>query len=359
MFDDAELKAFLADDWRQRCKVFRQVISPDETPLSLEGICELTTDDRVESRLISPDYEVIHGPFEMDTSVASLLPAQHMLMVQCLEQLEQSVAAMLKTSFGFIPAWQVDDVMASAGETGASCGAHFDHYDVFLVQHTGSKIWHLDEGGHLEEDLRTDCDVRLLKEFNATETVTLEPGDVLYVPPGFGHHGICDGTSITLSVGIRNPTHAELLDDIATHAIVNFGSNAPLDPDLHVGGTALPHDLIDEFTGSLHAMMNSTVLMRWYGCFVTQLREPALLPEPVEFDERQKQFTVTLPSRLAWTQDEHSVLLFANGGVIQLPPAARDWVPDFCRERKLSTDALSDDESRHCLELLVELSVIS
>ncbi len=350
-------QTFLRDDWRKRCRVFKGAIDPAGIPVTLADLCKLTEDERVESRMISPDFEVIHGPFEMDSSSDEQLPSGHMLMVQCLEQLLPSVAEMLATDFGFIPAWQVDDVMASAGLTGANCGAHFDHYDVFLVQHSGRKTWHLDDGGHLEEELAADYDLRLLNDFQPTETHELEPGDVLYVPPGFGHHGICDGTSITLSVGIRNPTHTELLDDIATHALVKFGSNTPLDPYLHVGGTALPHDLIDDFQGALHAMLNTTVLMRWYGCFVTRLREPELLPAPAELND-QKLFEVTLASRLAWTQDEHSVLLFANGEVYQLPPAARDWVPALCKDRRLSIESLEDDASRDCLAQLVAASVL-
>ena len=36
----------------------------------------------------------------------------------------------------------------------ASCGPHFDRYDVFLLQLSGSKTWQLDAGAHQEHQLQ-------------------------------------------------------------------------------------------------------------------------------------------------------------------------------------------------------------
>ena len=99
--------------------------------------------------------------------------------------------ALLQTEFTFLPLWQVDDVMASLGQSGASCGPHFDRYDVFLLQLSGSKSWQLDAGAHQEHQLQQDSELRLLERFEPSCSVQCEPGDVLYVPPGVGHNGIC------------------------------------------------------------------------------------------------------------------------------------------------------------------------
>jgi 50S ribosomal protein L16 3-hydroxylase len=49
----------------------------------------------------------------------------------------------LITEFDFIPRWRFDDVMISYAATGGSVGPHFDYYDVFLLQGTGRRRWHL------------------------------------------------------------------------------------------------------------------------------------------------------------------------------------------------------------------------
>ena len=57
--------------------------------------------------------------------------------------------------------------------------------------------------------------IKLLRTFEATHEWTLEPGDMLYLPPGVPHHGVAIGECLTYSIGMRAPSRAELLVDFA------------------------------------------------------------------------------------------------------------------------------------------------
>lgn len=91
-------------------------------------------------------------------------------------------------------------------------GAHVDDFDVFLIQAEGRREWRIEETPQLEDEFRQGLDIKLLKRFKPTKTWVLEPGDMLYLPPRFAHHGIAKGDGcMTISVGFRAPSHTELL----------------------------------------------------------------------------------------------------------------------------------------------------
>lgn len=45
----------------------------------------------------------------------------------------------------------------------------------------------------------------------------LEPGDMLYLPPGHAHHGIAADACMTYSIGFRAPTYQELVTQFLVH----------------------------------------------------------------------------------------------------------------------------------------------
>ncbi|MFT7220516.1 MAG: 50S ribosomal protein L16 3-hydroxylase [Candidatus Azotimanducaceae bacterium] len=360
MLSDEALKTFKRDVWRQKAQVFKSAIDVSQYSLSSQDICELATNELVESRLIGDDHSLQLGPFELDTSDTDLLPEGTMLLVQCLEQHLVQIDRFVTDQFSFMPRWQIDDVMASLGDQGASCGAHFDQYDVFLVQHTGSKQWQLDDGNHQESDLSSDADIRLLRTFTPTQTFNLEPGDVLYVPPGMGHFGVCPKTSITLSVGIRHPTPAELLADLSEFALEQLTSNEPMTTGLF-SEQSLPTDAMADINHQLSQVLGESVVKRWYGSYVTRLKEPELLDEFIGDDaiEYLGSARASLPSRMAWSATQDNTLLFANGEVYELPSSDQTWVETLCRERILNVPVESvSPEGAECLDVLIDTGAI-
>ena len=354
MLTGDRLTEFQTHYWRRQACVFRNAVDISAYPIGIKDVCELALSELVESRMINPDYELFLGPFERSDESDGFLPENHLLLVQCLEQHLDAAASLLSDQFHFIPTWQVDDVMATVGGTGATCGAHFDQYDVFLLQHQGNKRWQLDDGGHIESDLDDNQEVRLLKGFKKTQTYDLAPGDVLYVPPGVGHFGICDGLSLTLSIGIRNPTPAELLGDLSEFMIEGLAENRPMNHQLYGADSGLPAAVADELFGEVSRLFSPATLQRWYGCYVTRLREPELLcPDDTREYTKGMNLLAALPSRMSYARVDQIFYLFVNGDAFYLTDDDEAWVVTLCRTRKLPTDCHPSSEGIDCLQSLL------
>jgi 50S ribosomal protein L16 3-hydroxylase len=64
-----------------------------------------------------------------------------------------------------------------------------DQYDVFLLQAQGQRRWQIDADPRAPRDFRPDVELKLLQSFKPSHDWVLEPGDMLYLPPGVPHHG--------------------------------------------------------------------------------------------------------------------------------------------------------------------------
>jgi len=115
----------------------------------------------------------------------------------------------------------MDDVMVSLAPVHGTVDAHIDSYDVFLIQGQGRRRWEVDRRS--TADYRPGLDLRILKRFRVQDSWVLEPGDMLYVPPGVGHRGVTvpgnAGIALTYSVGFRAPSLADLLSTLLTRAL--------------------------------------------------------------------------------------------------------------------------------------------
>jgi len=101
--------------------------------------------------------------------------------------------------------------MVSYAVDGGSVGPHTDNYDVFLLQARGQRHWQIQTENINEHDIRSDTELRILNHFIANDEWTLNPGDILYLPPGIAHHGIAVGDCMTFSIGFRAYSDVELL----------------------------------------------------------------------------------------------------------------------------------------------------
>jgi 50S ribosomal protein L16 3-hydroxylase len=204
------LKAFFAHSWQKKPQLFRQAIPGFSPLLSAQALIELADDDAVESRLIkrsSTRWQLEHGPFEPE-QIPSLKKKNWTLLVQGVD-LHLDAAHELLKQFRFIPDARLDDLMISLASDGGGVGPHFDSYDVFLLQAWGRREWRI---GPLKDlSLRKDAPVKLLEHFEPSDSFVLEPGDMLYVPPNWGHDGIAQGPCMTYSIGFRAPSRSEFL----------------------------------------------------------------------------------------------------------------------------------------------------
>ena len=205
-------KAFLQDYWQKRPLLVRQAVPAFGGFIGKQALFALAAGDNADSRLVerSPVWRVTHGPIPR-RDFARLPQRDWTLLVNGLN-LHSAEADALLARFSFVPWSRLDDVMISYAVDGGGVGPHVDSYDVFLLQGPGRRRWRLmppATGGKPFRDV-AKAPLKLIADFRPTQDMTLEPGDMLYLPPGWGHDGTAIGTCQTYSIGFRAPDGAEL-----------------------------------------------------------------------------------------------------------------------------------------------------
>ena len=329
---------FLRDYWQKRPLLVRQAFPGFQSPISPEDLAGLACEESALSRIVLHDrrrdrWELRTGPF--DEAMFPELPRQDWtLLVQDVDKWDMDIRDLLH-AFRFLPAWRLDDIMVSFAAPGGSVGAHVDQYDVFLLQAQGHRRWQIDSRPGAPLDFRDDVELKLLSRFDADHDWVLGPGDMLYLPPGVPHHGVAEDACLTFSVGMRAPSRAELMVDLAEELAASLPDEARYaDPDLQP-----PEDAweIDEAAFSrLRAALadlqslDETRLRTWFGRFITQYRAggeiaaPARPPGTAAVASALDQGGMLLRhphSRVAWTRDGRKARLFANGLVLPMGPA--------------------------------------
>ncbi len=249
---------------------FPDLITPDE-------VAGLSCDKRVESRLIlekggKHPWELRRGPFK--PSVFSKLPKSHWtILVNGVDRFVPQIHGLLD-SFSFIPFWRIDDVMISVAYDQGNVGAHVDNFDVFLVQAHGKREWLIEDRPVLKDDFVPDLPIRLLKRFKPTHRWVLEPGDILYLPPRFPHHGIAQGDRcMTISVGFRAPTIHEVMNGLVSKVLAEGDETLRYsDPDLRVQrpGEIAPNAIAKIKHAVEREMLSPSFISDWLGQYITE-----------------------------------------------------------------------------------------
>jgi 50S ribosomal protein L16 3-hydroxylase len=323
-----DIDLFLRDYWQKRPLLIRcpwdrwdNVLAPDE-------LAGLACEEDVESRLIirGPNgLKVENGPLP-EERFADLGDAPWTLLVQAVDHHAPQVAGLIEP-FRFIPNWRIDDVMVSYATDGGGVGAHFDQYDVFLIQGLGRRRWRVGPRCDSETPLMPHEDLRLIADFQATDEWTLEAGDILYVPPCYAHDGVAVGDDcMTYSVGFRAPSRAELIEGWCQHqAEILTEEDRYSDPGIVV--QANPGEITAPVLDRLHAMVMNALsdrdaFARWFGLYnsLPKYAEADWRPEePIDQAEVEAWLAQGMPlqrnpaSRFSFIRQDGAILLFADG----------------------------------------------
>lgn len=201
--------AFMRRHWQKKPLLVRQALPGVQPPLTRAALFELATSDDVESRLVvrhGARWTLRHGPLAR-RALPPLRQGGWTLLVQGLDTQLDAAHALL-ARFRFVPQARLDDLMISYASDGGGVGPHVDSYDVFLVQVHGRRRWRW--GRVTDPALVPDVPLKILRRFEPEHDEVLEPGDLLYLPPGWGHDGVAVGECMTCSVGFRAPRDDEL-----------------------------------------------------------------------------------------------------------------------------------------------------
>ena len=323
---------FLRDYWQKRPLLVRAAFADFRNPVAPDDLAGLACEELALSRIAIHEpkrdrWTLRNGPFA--ESDFSKLPGTHWtLLVQDVDKWDADVAALL-AHFSFLPTWRIDDVMVSYAEDGGSVGAHVDQYDVFLLQGLGRRRWEISADGDAPKEFRTDAELKLLREFMPTHDWLLEPGDMLYLPPGLPHRGIAAGACMTYSIGMRAPSQADLLGDFVDHLIERLPEEARYtDADLTPahGDGEIDDAAIARVARAMPWLKFDTpaasALRVWFGRFITRYRSAQLAAAP---PRRLSDATFLRAvasgasvrrnpwSRCAWMRDGRAAILFIAG----------------------------------------------
>lgn len=361
---DFDVERFLRDTWQKRALLIKNPwgASGWHNPIEPDELAGLAVEKGVESRLItqaetaatqdsdtrSESWQLEEGPLPEDR-FAHLGRDPWTLLVQAVDHHVPDVAALIEP-FRFIPDWRIDDVMVSYATDGAGVGAHYDQYDVFLIQGKGRRRWQVGAKCDESTPLLPHGDLRLLAHFEPTEEWVLEPGDILYVPPGIAHNGIAVGDDcMTYSIGFRAPSRAELIADWSDAVLDNLTEDdrySDADPfSLDLAGTN-PGEITPKALDRLHAMITEALsdraaFARWFGGYVTTPKYPdidwtpeeALSEEGVRDALTNGATLVRNPaSRFSYVREADKVLLFVNGEMFECEGDVAEFAVKLCDE---------------------------
>ena len=334
---------FLARHWQKTPLLIRQAIPGWTSPITPDELAGLACEEGVESRLVTRrrgKWAMRHGPFE-ETDFAKLPAKDWSLLVQGVDLWEPAVAA-LRDRFRFVPDWRLDDVMVSYAPPGGGVGAHVDQYDVFLLQGLGRRRWRIGGGIEIRPAWLPDQPLKLLADFQPAEEWVLEPGDMLYLPPGWAHDGIAEDDCLTFSIGFRAPSVAELAGRFAA-AIGDADGDERRYADPDLAPPENPGEIPDAAIERVRALLAEKLedrgfLAEWLGSLLTEPKEEREAPPP-----RKRRPTGALKraigSRLAFARDGVGVTLFADGETHPAPAGiAADTAMRLCGDSRLTAD---------------------
>lgn len=309
---------FMRRHWQRKPLLVRQAIPAVKPFMDRAALAAMATREEVESRLITSGtakgWTFERGPFAKSKLPAWKQP-QWTLLVQGVDLHNEPVHQLMQ-QFRFIPDARLDDVMISYATDGGGVGPHFDSYDVFLLQAHGQRRWRI--GRQKDRTLLPDLPVRILADFKPEEEFVLDPGDMLYLPPGWAHDGVAVGECMTYSIGFRVPQKGdlarELLLRMAEPAADALGESLYKDAGQKAvkHGAELPESMQEFALAVVHkALKDKENVACALGEYLTEPKANVWFDAPEEEPTELGQGGVRLDRRTRMLYDKHHI--FING----------------------------------------------
>ncbi|MFO6422015.1 JmjC domain-containing protein [Motilimonas sp. KMU-193] len=233
-----DITHFLTTYWQRKPLFIKKGIANFSDPISPEEMAGLAMENEVQSRMVlrnEDEWQASCGPF---SDFSPLTKNGATLLNQAVNHWHPASADLVEL-FNFIPNWRFDDLMISYSTPEGGVGPHIDQYCVFIIQGQGKRHWRVGEQQTLTEFTSGQA-LRHCGPFSACIDVVMEPGDILYIPPGCPHEGYAVEHALNYSVGFRAPDQKELLNDFTDHILqqqISFQrySDPELTSDNHYG----------------------------------------------------------------------------------------------------------------------------
>ena len=364
-------REFVQHYWQKKPCVLRNAIPGFESVISPQELAGLACEEDVHCRLVlekggDHPWQLRYGPFREQDFLD--LPESHysLLVSECekwIPELDELV-----DQFRFIPDWRIDDLMISYAPQGGSVGAHVDEYDVFLLQAYGTRRWQYNENRLAAAPVIEGLELAILKDFTPDAEVELQPGDILYLPPGLAHHGVALEPCMTYSIGFRAPDALQVLESF-TLEYENRNATAPRyrDPDLEVDRhpAEITDAEIERLRGLATELLDAPTEM-WRHAIGRMLSDSAAtIPDdgerktPALSDLAAHAWFQHPETRLMYHRSDKAIEVYCNATVYQLPYRAEllEQLQALCASRDWPQQ-LVDESLAHpeLAELLLELA---
>ena len=280
-------QAFLNQYWQKKPLLIKRGFNDFKDPLDANELAGLAMEDSIESRIITnhnQQWQSHQGPFED----FEILTDEHAtLLVQAVDHWHPEAAQLLEP-FRFIPNWRIDDLMISYSTPGGGVGPHLDQYDVFIIQGEGKRHWRVGLPDASLKQFAQNKSLLQVEAFTAVIDCVLEPGDILYIPPGCPHEGYAIENALNYSVGFRAPNQQDLLSSFADHIIdTESGQKRYTDHTLALRDSKgeLTQSEVDKVKTLMQALIeNDSLFKNWLGNTLSQPKHDMdLAPEENPF----------------------------------------------------------------------------
>lgn len=354
-FAKTQIERFLKHHWQKKPALIRQAfptMKPYISPENLAGIaCEAEANTKiVVEKQCHPFWEVLFGPFQPITF--QQLPQTHWsLLVNDMNHWSGRFARLLDR-FNFIPNWRVDDLMVSHSPKQGSVGPHVDQYDVFLIQARGRKSWQINIDAFNPDDLIPDIDLAILRRFHAQQQWVLNPGDMLYLPPGVAHYGVALDEGETYSVGFRAPSLVDLRGAYFDYLLEKTNQTLRYtDPDLPYSSHSgeLSSQAVAQLVAllgipPLDAQQNPEEIAHWFGLWITRPKSIFTPHKPPPCSAAE--FIKKCMNLREWYRDESTLIvytgqnpghtaLYINGKCYRLNVSLNTLAPLLSQQRRI------------------------
>jgi len=336
-----DTQTFLDEFWQKKPCVIKGAWPNFECPIDENELAGLSLESEVESRIISnigDNWQVQQGPFAEEAF--SKLPEHNWtLLIQGCDHFVEEIHQ-LRSYFDFLPSWLLDDVMISFATDQGSVGPHYDQFNVFLLQASGKRTWHIAKDSFkTKPDFIEPLPVKVLQKMPEYERFDVENGDLIYIPPGFAHHGVSQGNSISLSFGYRGPSISETFGQVGFTVDENtneFARLSFLKSEQHSSRIDQKH--IEQARLQIMNTLSDDMIMQFLGHNFTELKEPTecnntSIKELKDAFENAGVLYKSLNARMAYTDQ----WLFANGEKFKLD---KKTSIRLCEESEIPLDEL-------------------
>ena len=313
---------FLRRHWQKQPLLVRGAWPAFDGVVSLDQMKDLACHDECEARLVlrrGDRWSVEHGPFSRER-LARLPARDWTLLVQGLERVLPTARELL-SHFDFIPFSRLDDLMVSYAPPGGGVGAHFDSYDVFLLQGPGQRRWRV--GRQHDLTLVEGAPLKILREFSPDGECVLASGDMLYLPPEYAHEGVALDACFTYSIGFRAPSHRELISRFLAHLDDGLEVDGRYaDPDLRVQNH--PANIDAGMVAKIEKVLGSIVWSRrdvvaFIGSYLTEPKSQVVFAPPVR-----------ALSQIEFSKIARRTGIELAGGTLMLHAATRIFINGEC-----------------------------